>query len=113
MHENECFSGLLHHFFDWTSFVDSHVVDWFFYGEYLDNHDAKQKVLIELTELFGKQVALQIQSLIENMAISSNSKTGIIVGVATLIFTSTTVFVEIQDSINTIWGVKPKPKKVG
>lgn len=83
----------------------------FFYGEYLDNHDAKQKVLIELTELFGKQVALQIQSLIENMAISSNSKTGIIVGVATLIFTSTTVFVEIQDSINTIWGVKPKPKK--
>src|SRR5690606_45904 len=36
---------------------------------------------------------------------------GIIIGIGTLIFTSTTIFVEIQDSINQIWGVKPKPKK--
>lgn len=83
----------------------------FFYGEYLEDHNAQQRVLMELTEIFGQQVAVQIQSIMENMAITSNSYVGIVIGLGTLMFTSTTVFVELQDSINTIWGVKPKPKK--
>lgn len=34
-----------------------------------------------------------------------------IIGVVSLLLGATSVFGEIQDSINTIWGVKPKPKR--
>jgi membrane protein len=38
-------------------------------------------------------------------------RSGLKVGGITLLIGATTVFAEIQDSINTIWGLKPKPKK--
>src|SRR5690606_9087041 len=56
-------------------------------------------------------VATFMQNSLEKMMVQSDSNLGIIIGVATLVFTSTTIFVDIQDSINAIWGVKPKPKK--
>ncbi|RZJ56973.1 MAG: YihY/virulence factor BrkB family protein [Flavobacterium sp.] len=34
-----------------------------------------------------------------------------IIGLITLLIGATTVFGDIQDSINTIWGIKPKPKR--
>src|SRR6185436_3911768 len=34
-----------------------------------------------------------------------------IIGIITLLFGATAVFAEIQDSINTIWGLKAKPRK--
>ena len=34
-----------------------------------------------------------------------------IIGVITLLIGATTVFGDIQDSINRIWGLKPKPKR--
>src|SRR5690606_13739182 len=36
---------------------------------------------------------------------------GVYVGVGALVFSSTTIFVDIQNSINEIWRVKAKPKK--
>lgn len=90
------------------------IVIWtlgFFYGEHLEDSSAKAEVMQEMSKMFGSQVSGQIQSALENLSLASDSKVGIIIGLGTLIFTSTTVFVEIQDSINIIWGIKPKPKK--
>ncbi|MET3731566.1 YihY/virulence factor BrkB family protein [Moheibacter stercoris] len=90
------------------------IVIWcigFFYGERVGNYDAKKELMSEMTDLFGIRVALQIQSIIEKLSLETDSNVGLMIGIGTLIFTSTTIFVEIQDSINTIWGVKPKPKK--
>jgi membrane protein len=90
------------------------IVIWcigFFYGERVGNFDAKKELMGEMPQVFGIKVALQIQSIIEKLSVETDSNVGLIVGIGTLIFTSTTIFVEIQDSINTIWGVKPKPKK--
>ncbi|RYF99034.1 MAG: YihY/virulence factor BrkB family protein, partial [Chitinophagaceae bacterium] len=39
------------------------------------------------------------------------STVAFIIGIVTLLIGSTTVFGDIQDSINTIWGLKPKPKR--
>lgn len=63
--------------------------------------------------LFGKDVTVQIQSYIQKINFENKSNIGITVGVVTLIISSTTLFVDIQDSINQIWKVKPKPKKDG
>lgn len=90
------------------------IVIWcigFFYGERVGNYDAKKELMGEMTDLFGIRVALQIQSIIEKLSLETDSNVGLMIGIGTLVFTSTTIFVEIQDSINTIWGVKPKPKR--
>ena len=92
------------------------IVIWcigFFYGEQIkgEGSTAQAEVFEELVKLFGPEVAIQIQTYIDKISQQDSGTIGIIIGVSTLIFTSTTIFVEIQDSINTIWGVKPKPKK--
>ncbi|MBW7870776.1 MAG: YihY/virulence factor BrkB family protein [Flavobacteriia bacterium] len=90
------------------------IVIWtlgFFYGEHLEGSSAKEEVMQEMSEMFGSQISGLIQTALENLSLATDSKVGIIIGLGTLVFTSTTVFVEIQDSINIIWGIKPKPKK--
>lgn len=59
----------------------------------------------------GNDAAAQIQSMIRNASLSGKSHGAIILGVVTLVLGATSVFGEIQDSINIIWGLKPKPKK--
>ncbi len=58
----------------------------------------------------GNGAALQIQQIIKNAYISGTSKLTAIVGFITLLIGATTVFSEIQDSINTIWNLKVKPE---
>ena len=84
----------------------------FFYGYALDgSEEARNQVVEELNELFGRDIASLLESAVHNLSLDSQSNIGIIVGAGTLMFTSTTIFVDIQNSINTIWKVKPKPKK--
>jgi len=91
------------------------IVIWalgFFYGQYLDGENAaRAEVFEEFTAIFGTDVAAQVQSTMEKFEFNNKSNLGISIGIITLIITSTTIFVDIQDSINTIWRVKPKPKK--
>lgn len=79
----------------------------FFYGEDATNG----QIFSEINELVGAKAAAQIQDIIKQISLSEKSGMAIIIGVGTLIVGSTTVFIEIQDSINAIWGVKAKPKK--
>ena len=62
----------------------------------------------QISGLVGKEAALQIQSIIQNASVSGNSFTAII-GFVMLIIAATTVFTEMQDSINMIWNLKVKP----
>jgi membrane protein len=74
--------------------------------------DAVQGELVkQIGGIVGRSSATQIQSIIENASQSSASTIGTLVGIATMIFTATTVFVALQDSLNAIWEVKAKPEK--
>lgn len=64
----------------------------------------------QMTKFVGSDAAAQIQSIIKNAAISGKSNVAAVIGIITLLVGATTVFAEIQDSINTIWNLKPKPK---
>ena len=68
-------------------------------------------VFHQLQGLVGVAAAAQIQELIKNAALNGSGPVAATVGVATLVIGATSVFAEIQDSINFIWGLKPKPKK--
>ncbi|WP_345083387.1 YihY/virulence factor BrkB family protein [Nemorincola caseinilytica] len=69
------------------------------------------QVYAVLRDFVGSDTALQLQDIIKNAAIGNKSTTAAIIGGVTLLIGATTVFAEIQDSINGIWGLKPKPKK--
>ena len=64
----------------------------------------------QIKNFVGPSSAKQIQTIIENLALSNEGATAGIIGVVTLLIGATSVFAEIQDSINTIWGIKPKKK---
>lgn len=68
-------------------------------------------VFSEINGLIGNEAAAQIQDVIRNMELSGKTNLTIIIGAVTLIIGATSVFGEIQDSINLIWKVKAKPKR--
>jgi len=76
---------------------------------------AKEAVTGELYQqirgLVGPSSAAEIQKIIENASQSDSGVFATIIGVGTLLFSATTVFVSIQGALNAIWNVKPVPKK--
>ena len=91
------------------------IVIWaigFLYGEHVAGQTSIQReIFSELAGLFGQEVAEQVQQVVEKISISNKSGIGIAIGIGTLIIGSTTIFIEIQDSLNTIWRLRPKPRK--
>ena len=67
----------------------------------------------QISNFVGNDAALQIQQSIRGAALSKSSYFATIVGIITLLFGATSVFNEIQDSINHIWKLKSKPKGTG
>ncbi|MGZ3853072.1 MAG: YihY/virulence factor BrkB family protein [Flavisolibacter sp.] len=65
----------------------------------------------QIRSFVGNDAAAQIQGMIRNASLSGKSHMAAVIGVITLLLGATSVFGEIQDSINIIWGLKPKPKK--
>ena len=65
----------------------------------------------QIAGFVGSDTAKELQDIIKNASIADKGNVAAVVGIITLIIGATTVFAEIQDSINTIWGIKPKPKR--
>jgi membrane protein len=79
-------------------------------GVFLGKDAIQGKIFGEINGLVGNEAAKQIQDMIQHLEMSGKSTVSVIIGVVTLIIGATTVFGEIQESINIIWQVKPKPK---
>ncbi len=69
------------------------------------------KIYGVLNDFFGEGTAHQLQDIIRQVAIGDKGQVAAIVGGIVLFIGATAVFAEIQDSINTIWGLKPKPER--
>jgi membrane protein len=65
----------------------------------------------QISSLVGVQPAIQIQDIIRNAHLSKKTSLAAVVGIITLIIGATSMFGEIQDSINLIWRLKAKPKR--
>ncbi len=68
------------------------------------------KVYAQLQGFIGHDTAVQLQSIIQHAAISGKNTLATIIGIIFLVIGASSVFAEMQDSINMIWGLKPKPK---
>ncbi|HEU5366561.1 MAG TPA: YihY/virulence factor BrkB family protein [Hanamia sp.] len=80
-------------------------------GLFLGQDAAEGKVYSTLSGFVGHDTAIQLQEMIKNASLSGKSEIAVVIGVITLVVGATTVFAQIQDSINFIWGLKPKPKR--
>jgi membrane protein len=80
-------------------------------GFFLGQEAAEGKIYGQLSGFVGSNTAVQLQDMIKHASLAGKSKVAAIIGGVTLLVAATTVFAEIQDSINTIWGLKPKPKR--
>jgi len=83
-----------------------------FFADIFYGRDAVEGTIFgQIKGFVGAPAAAQIQEIIKSASLSGKGPVTGILGVITLLIGATTVFAEIQDTINTIWGLKPKPKK--
>ncbi len=86
------------------------IIIWFsnlFYGrEVVEN-----SVYRQIEGFVGHDAALSIQQTIHNATQTGGSNFATIIGIASLIVGATSVFGEIQDSVNLIWKLKARPRK--
>lgn len=80
-------------------------------GIFLGREAAEGQIYDQLKTFLGSDTAIQLQQLIQKASISGKGNIAFVIGIITLLVGATSVFADIQDSINTIWGIKPKPKR--
>ncbi len=70
---------------------------------------ASGQIVGEIKDMVGNESAVLIQNALRKVSFSSANIIAIIMSLVTMIIGSTVVFVELQDSLDMIWKVKPKP----
>lgn len=78
---------------------------------FLGKDAIQNNIYPQIKSYVGSSAALQIQEMIKNVSLSGKTTSALVTSVATLVIGATSIFMEIQDSINIIWRVKAKPKK--
>ena len=75
------------------------------------NVDFTHQLYAQLEPIVGSKVIDALQAIMENAETTESFSFATIISVGVMIFGATTVFAEIQSSLNTIWGIKAVPKK--
>lgn len=73
--------------------------------------DVEGEIFGELSTFLGSGVANTLQDVVHNAQVAETSLVSKIIGIGVILFSATTIFTSIQESLNTIWRIKPKPKK--
>jgi len=80
-------------------------------GLFFGTEAVKGELFGQINGLVGNDAALQVQEIIKNVKLSHSSVFATIFGIIILLVGASGVFVEIQESVNFIWGLKAKPKR--
>ncbi len=80
-------------------------------GIFFGREAVQGQIYGQIRGLVGENAAAQIQELIKNAELSDQSGFAAVIGIGTLLVGATGVFAEMQDSINTIFSLKAKPRK--
>lgn len=70
---------------------------------------AQGQIVGQIQNIVGKQGAEAIQTMIQNSRKPTTGTIATIISVGVLLFGATNVFAQLQDALNTIWEVTPKP----
>ena len=75
---------------------------------FLQKEAVEGTVYNQIKGFVGSASAEQVQSMIKTSSKATTTMFTRVIGIVTLLVAATSLFAEIQDSINTIWGVRPK-----
>lgn len=67
------------------------------------------RIVAEFSGLMGKEAASTVQTALESAAVDGSSNLAATVGLVTLLLGATAVFAQLQDTLNQVWEVAPKP----
>ncbi len=82
-----------------------------FSGIFFGKEAVQGEVYDQLKDLVGSVAAVQIQDTIKNIHLTGNSFFASVVSIVVLLIGATSIFGEVQDSLNKIWGLRIKTKK--
>lgn len=80
-------------------------------GIFFGEEAIKGEIVKQIEGIVGESSAIFIQNTLSNIQISQQGSIAAVIGIAVLVFSASTVFAEIQSSINHIWGLRTKPNK--
>jgi len=80
-------------------------------GGFLIGPGAEASIIAEFRELTGEGGAQALEALVRSARTTTPGATGLALAMATLIFGLWGVFGELQDGLNTIWRVPPRPAR--
>ena len=75
---------------------------------FLQKEAVEGTIYNQIKGFVGSASAEQVQSMIKTSSKATTSVFTRVIGIIALLVAATSLFAEIQDSINTIWGVRPK-----
>ncbi|MFD2246678.1 YihY/virulence factor BrkB family protein [Pontibacter ruber] len=78
----------------------------YFFGE----QAVRGEIYDQIKGVVGSAGALEVQQMVENVKRFHALNFAAIIGVVTFFIAATGVFVSLQDSLNEVWQVRPKPK---
>lgn len=80
-------------------------------GHFLGEEAIRGEISNQISGLMGTDAAKSIENMIAGALIDKQNIFMKIVGVGSLVFGSTTLFFQLQHSLNTLWDVEAAPKK--
>lgn len=80
-------------------------------GFFLGEQAASGQIATQIEHTVGKQTAGAIQEIVQNADRPGAGIGATIVGLVTLLLGASGVFGQLQDALNTVWEVAPKPKR--
>jgi membrane protein len=81
------------------------------FGLLYNQNIVENEIMHKLQEVFGSATARMVSRIINNISGFSRTWYYTLAGFAMLIFVATTMLVVVQNSINQIWGFKPKVRR--
>lgn len=80
-------------------------------GIFFGEEAIRGELVNQIEDVVGSSAAHFIQSTLTNIKVWQHGSLAALISMGVLIFSASTVFAEIQSSINLIWGLRTKPNK--
>ena len=79
-------------------------------GVAYENDGVQDALINQLSRFFGPAGVQQVDAILENAQDLEKTWWAKVIGIGTLIFSATTVFISLQNALNNIWDLKAKPE---
>jgi membrane protein len=78
---------------------------------FYEKNVVQEELVNQVGRLIGQSTSREVEAILAQAAFDSTGWWAKTVGVITLAVSATTVFMSLQNSLNKIWGIKPKPER--